>query len=141
MCSQSFDGEPFPNMGDPSQWFPLYLFPGAKSAKQQMTPRSHRDAVKKALVKAKIDTSHVTHIFRGSALRMADLLGASESALRRGGRWDVSAMNPHYLTTLPRECMRVLAGCPASPGGYFIARNLDPAEELLKQVFPRADAW
>lgn len=44
---------------------------------------------------------------------MADLPGASETDIRRGGRWDMSSMTHHYLTTLPRETMRVLADFPA----------------------------
>lgn len=72
---------------------------------------------------------------------MADLGGASESDIGRAGRWDVSCMNQYYLTTLPRGTMRVLAGFTADPGTFWIARDIDPPEELEAMVFPDVDRW
>lgn len=72
---------------------------------------------------------------------MADLFGASETDIRRGGRWDMSSMTQHYLTTLPRETIRVLAGFPSSPGQFWLERDLDPPEELERLIFPQAALW
>lgn len=72
---------------------------------------------------------------------MADLFGASETDIRRGGRWDMSSMAQHYLTTLPRETMRVLAGFPPTSGQFWLARDLDPPEVLEDEVFPQATLW
>jgi hypothetical protein len=90
---------------------------------------------------AGIMTKKVTHAFRGSASRMADLGGASESDISRAGRWDMSCMNQYYLTTLPRETMRVLAGFTAEPGTFWLARDVDPPSALEKMVFPDVDLW
>lgn len=141
----------FPRMNDASLWYPIWLFPGKASKKNKNTKNgdapisqdAHYKATKAMLTKAGIaqHSKKVTHIYRGSAARMADLLGASESDIRRGGRWDMSSMTQHYLTTLPRETMRVLAGFPAASGQFWIARDLDPPEELEAMVFPQAALW
>lgn len=141
----------FPRMSDASQWYTIWLFPGKASKNKEnskagdapISQDAHYKATKAMLKKAGISqhSKKVTHIYRGSAARMADLLGASESDIRRGGRWDMSSMTQHYLTTLPRETMRVLAGFPAASGQFWIARDLDPPAELERMVFPQAALW
>lgn len=72
---------------------------------------------------------------------MADLGGAADADIRKAGRWDMSSMTKHYLTSLPRETMRVLAGFPAQAGSYFIARDIDPPQHLEALIFPQASIW
>jgi hypothetical protein len=72
---------------------------------------------------------------------MADLGGASESDISRAGRWDSSAMNQYYLTTMPRMTMRVLAGFAPTPGTFWLPRDIDPPADLEKMVFPDVDLW
>ncbi|OWY97418.1 hypothetical protein PHMEG_00032054 [Phytophthora megakarya] len=51
---------------------------------------------------------------------MADLGGASESQIRRLGRWNNNqSMEKCYLTSLPREAMRTLAGFEPNRGSFF----------------------
>jgi hypothetical protein len=132
----------FPRMDDSSQWYPIWLFPG-KDSSNPISADAHSKACRAVLTKAGVRqfSKKVTHIFRGSGARMADLFGASETDIRRGGRWDMSSMAQHYLTTLPRETMRVLAGFPANPGQFWLERDLDPPEELESLVFPQAALW
>jgi hypothetical protein len=108
-----------------------------------MTSDAHYKAVKTVLQNSGMDSESksVTHIFRGSAARMADLKGAGESDIRRAGRWDMSSMTQYYLTTLPRETMRVLAGFNVQPGTFWLSRDLDPPKELEDMVFPHAQLW
>lgn len=131
-------------MDDPEQWYPLWLFPGkGKDGKSPLSSDAHAKATKSLLEDAGVrqHSKKVTHIFRGSGARMADLGGASETDIRRGGRWDMSSMAQHYLTTLPRETMRVLAGFPASAGQFWLARDIDPPEGLENSIFPQAKLW
>ena len=104
---------------------------------------AHAKATKTVLENAGVRqfSKKLTHIYRGSAARMADLFEASETDIRRGGRWDMSSMAQHYLTTLPRETMRSLAGFPAASGQFWIPRDLDPPSELEALVFPQAALW
>jgi hypothetical protein len=132
----------FPRMDEPSQWYPIWLFPGKKEG-TAISADAHAKATKAVLQRAGVRqlSKKVTHIFRGSGARMADLFGASETDIRRGGRWDMSSMAQHYLTTLPRETIRVLAGFPSAPGQFWLERDLDPPEELERLVFPQAVLW
>lgn len=73
---------------------------------------------------------------------MADLSGASESDIRRQGRWNNTTMNGAYLTSLPRGVMRAMAGFPTSEGHFYLSRaQLMPSQNLLKKVFPDVDYW
>lgn len=106
-----------------------------------MQPATHRKAVSEMLKKANVRSKKITHIFRGCASRMADLGGAAESDINRAGRWDSSAMTQYYLTTMPRMTLRVLAGFETSAGTFWLARDLDPPEDLERMVFPDVDLW
>lgn len=132
----------FPQMDDSAQWYPIWLFPG-KLKTAPISSDAHAKATRSLLEDAGVrqHSKKVTHIFRGSGARMADLFGAGETDIRRAGRWDMSSMAQHYLTTLPRETMRVLAGFPSTAGQFWLARDLDPPEELEALVFPQAVLW
>lgn len=134
--------ETFPRLDSPKEWFPLFLFPGAKQT-EEMKKDTHYHAVKALLKNCGVgdNSSQVTHIFRGSAARMADLQGASERDISRAGRWDMSSMVQYYLTTLPRETMRVLAGFNKERGAFWISRDVDPPAELGEMIFPHASLW
>jgi hypothetical protein len=134
--------ETFPRLDNPKEWYPLFLFPG-KTQTIEIKPNTHYRAVKTLLQRCGIGdkSSQVTHIFRGSAARMADLKGASERDISRAGRWDMSTMVQFYLTTLPRETMRVLAGFTKERGSFWIARDVDPPKELEDLIFPHAQVW
>ncbi|GAA5970603.1 hypothetical protein JCM11641_007367 [Rhodosporidiobolus odoratus] len=89
----------------------------------------------------KLPTKAVTHVFRGSGSRMADLGGAAKADIGQAGRWNVDAVDRCYLTGLAREVIRVHAGFDARGGMYFLRRDIEVPEELLRQVFPEADKW
>jgi hypothetical protein len=78
-----------------------------------------------------------THAARGSSSRMAELAGASESQIRRLGRWNAGAMEGCYLTALPRDAMRSLADFSPDIRCFFLGRAvLLPSESLQCEVFP-----
>ncbi|KAG2201219.1 hypothetical protein INT47_013030 [Mucor saturninus] len=84
----------------------------------------------------------VTHINRGSAARMADLAGVNEDQIRRLGRWKNTTINGAYLTGLPREVMRVMAGFTVQQGQFYLPRaSVDPHESFCKMIFPDLDVW
>ncbi len=73
---------------------------------------------------------------------MADIQGAPDNDIRRAGRWNQEAMESCYLTSLPRQAMRVLAGFPTERGSFYIERALvDPPQSLQEKVFPEIDQW
>ena len=134
--------EAFPRLDNPKEWFPLFLFPGSTQT-SEMKKDTPYHAVKALLKRSGVgdNSSQITHIFRRSAARMADLKGASERDIARAGRWDMSAMTQYYLTTLPRETMRVLAGFTVERGSFWILRDLEPPLELQERVLPPVSVW
>jgi hypothetical protein len=46
-----------------------------------------------------------------------------------------------YLTALPRETMRVLAGFSKDRGSFWIPRDVDPPKELENMIFPEVSLW
>lgn len=83
----------------------------------------------------------VTHITRGSAVKIAELHGTSEGECRRLGRWNNQAMEGCYLSSIPREAVRSLAGFPPKLKSFFLKRAaLDPPEELQRMIFPQLDS-
>ena len=128
-------------MDEAESWYPLWLFPASKSNLEPLNAKVHNKQAHVTLKNSNIKSSAVTHIYRGSAARMADLRVAGEADIRKAGRWDMSAMTRHYLTTLPRETMRVLAGFPKEMGSFFVFRDVDPPKCLEEMIFPQAGVW
>jgi hypothetical protein len=52
-------------------------------------------------------------------------------------------MESNYLTSLPLQAMRALAGFnPDRPGTYYIKRAIiDPPQGLQQKIFPQIEKW
>ena len=91
---------------------------------------------------AGINLTKVTHLPRSSVPIAADLKGISEDQISRAGRWSRSQMLGCYLTSLPHEFMRKMAGHPAQKGCFEIKRAaITPPDELLALIQPKLDSW
>ncbi|KAE8235566.1 hypothetical protein A4X13_0g9449, partial [Tilletia indica] len=133
-------GEPFPSFARREDWYDTQLLKHTRPTKP-LTYRSQYDNMKKVLKTLHITNSKKTHLNRGGGARRAEDNGASEARIRRAGRWVVEKMQGCYLTGLPRESMRAMAGFSVTPGAYHIARaSVEPPSSLQQQIFPTADA-
>ena len=71
---------------------------------------------------------------------MAELHGAPENQIRRLGNWNSQAMENCYLSTLPRDAIRSLAGFSPSHRNYYIRRDVHrPSDALEKKIFPEIE--
>jgi hypothetical protein len=104
------DGEEFPNFTSSERWYPIKVLKSGADGTKPMSYKTHNEAILAALKHIGVRSKAKNHVGRGSGSRMADLGGASESQIRRLGRWNNQAMEKCYLTSLPREAMRTLAG-------------------------------
>jgi hypothetical protein len=130
----------FPSLWRNADWYDLYLVPGTKPGKE-LSFGTHYKFIKNMLYSLGIKSNVKTHMGRGTGAQMADVRGASEPDIRRSGRWNQEAVSC-YLTMLPRETMRTLAGFPKDSGHFYIARSiLEPPSCLLEQVFPDVTDW
>ncbi|SAL98854.1 hypothetical protein [Absidia glauca] len=94
---------------------------------------SHRESIGKALSSPGIRSKKNTHINCGSSACMA----GNVDQIRRQGRWNNRTINGAYLTNLPRELVRSMAGFPTYGRFFYIARAaLSPPTSLCKKLFP-----
>ncbi|SAM03491.1 hypothetical protein [Absidia glauca] len=103
---------------------------------------SHRGSIDKALSSPGIRSNKNTHIDCGSSARMAGNVCANVDQIRRQGRWNNTTINAAYLTNLPRDLVRSMAGFPTYGRFFYIARAaLDPPTSLCKKLFPAIGEW
>lgn len=110
-----------------------------------MTYNTQYKAIREAFFACGITSKSKTHQGRGSAVRLAELLGVPEFDLRALARWNVTAMEGCYLSRLPRKAMRALAGFHPEQNNYFLPRNIDVPITLQSQIFSdvekHEEAW
>ncbi|SAL97148.1 hypothetical protein [Absidia glauca] len=92
---------------------------------QERPYSSHRESIGKALSSPGIRSNKKTHIKCGSLARMAGNVGANVDQIRRPGRWNNTTINGAYLTNLPRELVRSMAGFPTY-GRFFFILHVPP---------------
>ncbi|SAL97534.1 hypothetical protein [Absidia glauca] len=75
-----------------------------------------------------------------SSARMAGNVCANVDQIRRQGRWTYTTISDAYLTNLPRELVRLMAGFPTYGRFFYLARAaLNPPTSLCKKLFPTID--
>ncbi|KAJ0127079.1 Uncharacterized protein HZ326_29818 [Fusarium oxysporum f. sp. albedinis] len=86
--------------------------------------------------------SKKTHLPPRVGAQDAETHGTSLAQISQAGRWNQSVLCQAYLTHLPRQFMRIVAGFSASPGDYFLARAAhEPPYVLQKQLWPWIEEW
>lgn len=131
----------FPSFQQARDWYDLKVYPNGTELLNPIKYETHRAAVAKIHKATGVVSSKVTHIGREEAAKLADLMGASFDSISRNGRWNRSAVVQHYIATLSRETLRVLAGFRPDGGDYYIDRDVTVPEALAKEVFPEVDEW
>jgi hypothetical protein len=137
------DVEPFPIFKTSKDWYNTKILrANAEDPTTTLSYRAHYGAVVKAFQALGIKAKAKTHVSRGSGARMAEVAGATEAQIRRLGRWNNNTMEGCYLTALPREAMRGLAGFSPGSSSFFLSRaTMQPSDILQKRVFPEVDHW
>ncbi|SAM01103.1 hypothetical protein [Absidia glauca] len=104
---------------------------------QEWSYFSHRESIGKVLPSPGIRSNKNTHINCGSSARMAANMCPNVDQIRRQGRWNNTTINGAYLTNLPRELVRSMAGSPTYGRFFYLARAaLNPPTSLCKKLFP-----
>ena len=98
-------------------------------------------AMRNALRYAGVLGSKATHENRRFGARLAELGGASYDQIARAGGWATAVMDTAYLSHLPRQAMRAIAGHPKDGGLFFLPRAVDVPESLQRKVFPDIEKW
>ncbi|SAM08506.1 hypothetical protein [Absidia glauca] len=104
---------------------------------QEWSYSSHRESIGKTLSYPGIKANKNTHINCGSPARMAGKVCANVNQIRRQGRWNNTTINGAYLTNLPRELVRSIAGISTWGRFFYLAlATLNPPTSLCKKLFP-----
>jgi hypothetical protein len=134
------ENEAFPEFQSNEDWFDIKFLKSGKNPFKSLDYRAHKASIDLAFREIGLSTKAKTHAARGSGARMAELAGASEDQIRRLGRWNNQSMENCYLTSLPREAIRTLAGFPPSQGSFFLHRSaIDPPLALKQMIFPAVE--
>ncbi|SAM08744.1 hypothetical protein [Absidia glauca] len=89
-----------------------------------------------------ISSNKKTHLNCGSPARMAGNVCANVYQIRRQDRWKNTTINGAYLTNLPRELVRSMAGFPTYACFFYPARAaLDPPTSLCEKLLPAIGEW
>ncbi|SAL96287.1 hypothetical protein [Absidia glauca] len=109
---------------------------------QEWSYFSHRESIGKASSSLGIRSNKSTHINGDSSARMSGNGCANVDQIRRQGRWNNTTINGAYLTNLPRELVRSMAGSSTYGRFFYIARAaLNPPTSLCKKLFPAIGEW
>ena len=78
-----------------------------------------------------------THLPRRVGAQDAETHGTSLAQISQAGRWNQSVLVKAYLTHLPRQFMRIVAGFSSTSGDYYLPRAAhEPPQHLQKQLWP-----
>ena len=136
--------EPFPDFKDRSSWYNIRLLLSAKDHQDvtaELSYSTQLEWISKLFSLIGLCTTKKTHLFRAAGAKMAELLGVKEDQISRAGRWIYSQMIGCYLTSLPLDFMRRMAGF-FGIGSFEIKRAIiTPPDELLTLIWPELDQW
>ena len=132
-------GESFPCFDSNKDWYDIKVIQGKGKLTDEISYSAHRQGIKEGIQFAKIGSSKITHIMRGSGARMAEIGGALPHEIMKLGLWNsnLSVLEKTYLGDIPVPAVKVQAGFTREVGSVFLPRSqFEPPDELMKLIFP-----
>ncbi|KAF6517625.1 hypothetical protein HZS61_003186 [Fusarium oxysporum f. sp. conglutinans] len=134
-------GEPSPSFRRRQDWYRIKVLVG-RDREQELSYPTQLQETWRIFGAAGLMASKKTHLPRRVGAQDAETHGTSLAQISQAGRWNQSVLCQAYLTHLPRQFMRIVAGFSASPGDYFLARAAhEPPYVLEKQLWPWIEEW
>lgn len=132
--------EPTPCFQQRQQWYDWYLLFG-KTLTAPLSYATQLQWITQLFKAADVKSLKKTHV-RGNGAREGEINGASEHQIRRAGGWNTDALSTSYLTHLPLEFVRVMAGFKPAPGDFYLPRaKVEPPLSLVQSLWPWVDQW
>ncbi len=134
-------GEAPPTFRRRSDWYRIKVLVG-QDREQELSYPAQLQETWRVFGAAGIISATKTHLPRAQGAKEAEVRGTSLGQISQAGRWNQSILCQAYLTHLPRQFMRVVAGFSPSAGDYFLARAAhEPPYGLQKQLWPWIEEW
>ncbi|CEI94485.1 hypothetical protein RMCBS344292_08695 [Rhizopus microsporus] len=135
------DVEPFPEFIRRENWYETVVFK-ENNRFTSITYRAQHKIYVDAFKRVGIHTSKLIHANRKSALNMIAQENVSSDQQKMVGRWGTDRMVGCYISSLPVEAMKSLAGFPPHQGSYFLPRAvvISP-KDLQVLIFPDIEFW
>uniref|UniRef100_A0A0D2XSB1 High-osmolarity-induced transcription protein 1 n=1 Tax=Fusarium oxysporum (strain Fo5176) TaxID=660025 RepID=A0A0D2XSB1_FUSOF len=140
-ASLPFCKTPSPSFRRRQDWYRIKVLVG-RDREQELSYPTQLQETWRIFGAAGLMASKKTHLPRRVGAQDAETHGTSLAQISQAGRWNQSVLCQAYLTRLPRQFMRIVAGFSASPGDYFLARAAhEPPYVLQKQLWPWIEEW
>jgi hypothetical protein len=134
-------GEPAPSFRRRSDWYRIKVLVG-QDREQELSYPTQLTETWRVFGAAGLISKKKTHLPRRVGAQNAETYGTSLAQISQAGRWNQSVLCQAYLTHLPREFLRVVAGFSRTAGDYYLARAAhDPPYALQKQLWPWIEEW
>ena len=134
-------GEAPPTFRRRSDWYRIKVLVG-QDREQELSYPTQLQETWRVFGAAGIVSATKTHLPRAQGAKEAEIRGTSLGQISQAGRWNQSILCQAYLTHLPRQFMRVVAGFSPSAGDYFLVRAAhEPPYGLQKQLWPWIEEW
>jgi hypothetical protein len=134
-------GEAAPSFRRRQDWYKIKVLVG-QDREQELSYPTQLQETWRIFGAAGLVSSKKTHLPRGAGAQAAETHGTSLAQISQAGRWNQSILCQAYLTHLPRQFMRVVAGFSTAPGDYFLARAAsEPPYALQRQIWPWLEEW
>jgi hypothetical protein len=134
-------GEAPPIFRQRKDWYRIKVLVG-QDREQELSYPTQLQETWRIFGAAGLVSSKKTHLPRRVGAQDAETHGSSLAQISQAGRWNQSVLCQAYLTHLPRQFMRIVAGFSASTGDYFLARAAhEPPAILEQQLWPWIEEW
>lgn len=133
-------GEPAPTFRRRQDWYKIKVLVGSDRL-QELSYRTQLEETWRVFGAVGL-TAEKTHLPRRAGAQEAETHGTSLTQISQAGRWNASILCKAYLTHLPRQFMRIVAGFSGTAGDYFLTRAVhEPPATLQRQLWPWIEAW
>ena len=134
-------GEPPPSFRRRQDWYRIKLLVG-HDYQEELSYNTQLQDTWRVFGAVGLATAKKTHLPRRVGAQDAETHGTSLAQISQAGRWNQSVLYQAYLTHLPRQFMRIVAGFSGTPGDYFLPRALyEPPAALQRQLWPWIEEW
>ena len=134
-------GEPAPSFRRRQDWYRIKVLVG-QDRQEELSYSTQLQDTWRVFGAVGLTTAKKTHLPRRVGAQEAETYGTSLAQISQAGRWNQSVLCQAYLTHLPRQFMRIVAGFSSTQGDYFLPRAVyEPPLALQRQLWPWVEEW